>query len=126
MKILFDHCVTKPLRREFPQHEIKLSREMGWQGLKNGRLLDAAQAEGFEVFLTVDQNIRYQQNLKGRKIAVIVMIAAGGITVDDLKPLVPEIEKMLEVAQPGELYEVTSAKNLTLDVDGERKPGLKP
>lgn len=108
MKILFDHCVTKPLRRELSGHEVKLTGEMGWQRLKNGTLLDAAVAEGFEVFLTVDQNIRYQQNLAGRSIAVVVL-SAGGITIDDLKPLLPKIERTLLTVQPGKLYEVAAA-----------------
>ena len=90
MKVLLDHCVPKPLGREFPAHEIKTTREMGWEALKNGRLLEEAAAAGFAVLLTVDQNIRYQQNLTRRPIAVVVMIA-DGITVEDLRPLVAAI-----------------------------------
>jgi hypothetical protein len=78
---------------------------MHWEGLKNGKLLDEAQAEGFGVFLTVDQNIRYQQNLQGRAIAVVVMIA-NGITVEDLRPLLPAVEEILALVQPGQFYEV--------------------
>lgn len=106
MKILFDHSVPRPLRREMPQHEIKTTREMRWEGLKNGKLLEQAQASGFEVFLTVDQNLRYQQNLTGRSIAMIILIA-GGITVDDLRPLIPNVEKALAAALPGQFIEVT-------------------
>ncbi len=106
MRILFDHCVARPLRKELPHHEIKTTHEMGWAGLKNGKLLEKAEEAGFEVLLTVDQNIRYQQNLKGRSIAVVVMIA-GGITVDDLRPLIPAVEQTLLSVQPGQLYEVT-------------------
>ncbi|HXF04724.1 MAG TPA: DUF5615 family PIN-like protein [Blastocatellia bacterium] len=105
MKILFDHCVAKPLKKEFPHHEIKTVREMGWQALKNGELLDQAQEAGFEVLLTVDQNLRYQQNLQGRSIAVVVMVA-GGITLEDLRPLVPVVERTLVNVQPGQVYEV--------------------
>ncbi len=107
MKILFDHCVTKPLRKEFPHHEIKTTREMGWTALKNGRLLEEAAAAGFEVLLTVDQNIRYQQNLTGHPIAVVVLIA-DGITVEDLRPLIPAVEKTLARVERGQLYEVTA------------------
>jgi hypothetical protein len=78
---------------------------MGWEALKNGALLDVAQAAGFVVLLTVDQNLRYQQNLQGRAIAVVVLIA-GGITVEDLCPLVPAVEQTLLQIQPGQLYEV--------------------
>jgi hypothetical protein len=109
VKILFDQCVAKPLRREFSHHEIKTAREMGWQALKNGNLLDQAQAAGFEILLTVDQNLRYQQNLQGRSIAVVVMIA-GGITIEDLRPLVPAVEKTLLDVQPGQVYEVRAER----------------
>jgi hypothetical protein len=105
VKILFDHCVPRPLRRELPGHEIKTAREMRWEGLKNGKLLDEAQTAGFDVFLTVDQTIRYQQNLQGRAIAVVVMMAHG-ITVEDLRPLLPAVEETLALVQPGQFYEV--------------------
>lgn len=61
-----DHCVPCPLRRELPDHDITTTREMGWEALKNGKLLEAAQAAGLVVLLTVDQNLRYQQNRQGR------------------------------------------------------------
>jgi hypothetical protein len=84
---------------------------MRWEGLKNGKPLDEAQAEGFEVFPTVDQNIRYQQNLQGRSIAVVVMIA-NGITVEDLRPLLPAVEETLALVQSGQLYEVSTERIL--------------
>jgi hypothetical protein len=84
---------------------------MHWEGLKNGKLLDEAQAAGFDVFLTVDQNIRYQQNLQGRAIAVVVIIA-NGITVEDLQSLLPAVEETLTLVQPGQLYEVSTERIL--------------
>ena len=111
MKILFDHCVPIPLRRELPGHDIKTAREMRWEGLKNGKLLGEAQVAGFDVFLTVDQNIRYQQNLQGHAIAVVVMIT-NGITVEDLRLLLPAVEETLALVQPGQLYEVRTARIL--------------
>jgi predicted nuclease of predicted toxin-antitoxin system len=111
VKILFDHSVPRPLRRELPGHEIKTTREMHWEGLKNGKLLDEVQAAGFDVLLTVDQNMRYQQNLQGRAIAVVVMIA-NGITVEDLRPLLPAVEETLALVQPGQLYEVSTERTL--------------
>ena len=107
MNILLDHCIPRPFRRELTGHALTTAREMGWEALKNGKLLEAAQAAGFEVLLTVDQNLRYQQNLQGFTIAVVVLIA-GGITVEDLRPLVPAVEKTLLRLQPGQLYEVTA------------------
>ena len=111
MKMLFDHCVPRPLRRELPGHDIKTAREMRWEGVKNGKLLDEAQAAGFDVLLTVDQNLRYQQNLQGRAIAVVVLIA-NGITVEDLRPLLPAVEETLALVQPGQLYEVRTERPL--------------
>jgi hypothetical protein len=78
---------------------------MGWEDLSNGNLLTKAHENGFEIFLTVDQNIRYQQNLQQHPIAIVVLVA-NGITVDDLKPLVPKVEEVLLIAQPGTVYEV--------------------
>lgn len=106
MKILFDHCVAKPLKKEFPRHEVKTTREMRWEDLKNGALLSKAEEAGFNLLLTVDQNLQYQQNLSGRAIAVVVMIA-GGITVGDLRQLVPAVENVLLALQPGQVYQVT-------------------
>lgn len=106
MKILFDHCVAKSLRKYLPGHEVKTTREMRWEGLKNGALLAKAEEAGFDLLLTVDQNLRYQQNLSGRAIAVVVMIA-NGITVDDLRPLLPALENTLLTIQPGQVYEVS-------------------
>jgi len=111
VKILFDHCVPRRLRRELLGHETKTAREMRWEGLKNGKLLGEAQVAGFDVFLTVDQNIRYQQNLQGHAIAVVVMIT-NGITVEDLRLLLPAVEETLALVQPGQLYEVRTARIL--------------
>jgi hypothetical protein len=111
VKILFDHYVPRPLRRELPDHEIKTAHEMHWEGLKSGKLLDEALTARFDVFLTVDQNIRHQQNLQGRAIAVVVMIAYG-ITAEDLRLLLPAVEESLAIVQPGQLYEVRTERAL--------------
>jgi hypothetical protein len=112
MKILLDHCVPRPFRHTLSGHDIITARDMGWETLKNGVLLDAAQDAAFDVLLTVDQNLRYQQNLQDRELAVIVMIA-NGITMDDLRPLVPVVASTLLLVQPGRLYEVTSEHRQT-------------
>ena len=80
---------------------------MGWEALKNGELLEKAERSGFEVFITVDQNLRYQQNLKGRSIGICVLLA-GGITIESLRPLVPKLNELLPTVQPGEFYEIVS------------------
>jgi len=70
-RVLFDHCVPKPLRRHLPGLEIRTAYEQGWDALRNGDLLSAAETAGFEVFITADRNLRYQQNLRTHRIAVV-------------------------------------------------------
>lgn len=73
MKVLFDHNVPKKLRSLLPGHSVLTSRELGWDEFKNGDLLAAAEAKGFEVLVTGDKNMRYQQNLQGRKLALVIL-----------------------------------------------------
>ena len=68
MRILFDHSTPAPLRRYLPGHLVTEAIEKGWDRLSNGDLLTEAEAAGFDVFLTADKNIRYQQNLKAKKV----------------------------------------------------------
>ena len=72
MKILFDHGTPVPLRREFSEHEVSTAFEMGWASLSNGELLKAAEA-AFDAFVTTDKNLRYQQNLASRRLAILVL-----------------------------------------------------
>lgn len=73
MRILFDQGTPAPLRYQLQGHQVMLAYEQGWSTLQNGELLSAAEAAGFEVFVTTDKNLRYQQNLTNRKIALIVL-----------------------------------------------------
>lgn len=73
MKILFDQGTPVPLRRHLHPHRIDTVGELGWATLTNGKLLAAAGEAGHEVLVTTDQNLQYQQNLKTRKIAVVVL-----------------------------------------------------
>jgi hypothetical protein len=73
MRVLFDQPTPLPIRSYLDQHEVRTASQQGWATLKNGELLTAAEAAGFEVLLTTDKNLRYQQNLGGRKIAVVVL-----------------------------------------------------
>jgi hypothetical protein len=75
MRILLDECVPRPLRRNLPGHDVRTVQEMGWDGHENGDLLRELLAAGFDVFLTVDQNLRYQQNLRAAGVAVLVLVA---------------------------------------------------
>jgi hypothetical protein len=73
MLILFDHGTPRGIARFLPGHTVTRAKERGWDTLSNGDLLAEAERAGFEVFLTADKNIRYQQNLAGRRIAVVVL-----------------------------------------------------
>ena len=73
MRILFDHGTPSGIATALAVHEVTEAIERGWDRISNGELLTKAEAEGFELMLTTDKNIRYQQNLKGRKIAIVVL-----------------------------------------------------
>ena len=73
MRILFDNGTPRGVAAAFADHVVEEARSRGWDTLRNGELLDAAEAAEFEVLLTTDKNIRYQQNLTGRKIAIVAL-----------------------------------------------------
>jgi hypothetical protein len=71
MKILLDECVPQQVRHALSGHEVTTTQRMGWAGVGNGDLLEAAEQAGFEVFVVADKNLRYQQNLSSRRIAIL-------------------------------------------------------
>lgn len=73
MKVLFEHNVPHKLRGSLTRHDVTNADEMGWAELKNGDLLTAAENSGFDVLVTADKNLSYQQNLEGHKLAVVVL-----------------------------------------------------
>jgi predicted nuclease of predicted toxin-antitoxin system len=88
MKLLVDECVDERLRLLFPGHDCQTAHFANLAGLKNGRLLEAAEEAGFDVLITVDQNIPDQQNLSGRKIALVILCGPTN-RLRDLALLVP-------------------------------------
>jgi len=104
VKILLDHCLPKRLKFLFPSHKVKTAKEQGWVSYKNGKLLAAAGAE-FDVFLTVDRNIKHQQNLAALPISIIVLVAVNN-RFETLTPYVPLIETALLSIAPNTLIEV--------------------
>lgn len=105
MTVLFDEDAPRPLRRHLAGHTIRTVQEMGWAGLKNGRLLEAAEAAGFEILLTFDQNLRYQQNLTNRLIAIVV-VAAPNKRMETLIPQAQRILAAIDEARTGQIIEV--------------------
>lgn len=107
MRVLLDECVPRPLRRELPGHEVRTVPEMGWAAKKNGSLLALIRGAGFEVFVTTDQNLEYQQNLQRAGIPVVVLVAPSN-TLQSLVPLMPGVRAALERVQPGEVIHVSA------------------
>jgi hypothetical protein len=77
VRILFDQGTPVPLREALTQHEVATAYEQGWSQLTNGELLDAAERGGFEVFVTTDSRLRYQQNLTTRRIAIVCLLSTS-------------------------------------------------
>ena len=77
MRVLFDQGTPVPLREALTQHEVATAYERGWSKLKNGELLDAAEGDGFDVVVTTDTRLRYQQNLTTRRIAVVCLLSTS-------------------------------------------------
>ena len=103
MRILFDQGTPAPLRRHLDGHVVDTAAERGWSDLDNGDLIDSAEQAGYEVLITTDQNLRYQQNLAGRRLAVVVLLSTAWPKV---QLRVEEIRTALDQIGPGELREV--------------------
>jgi predicted nuclease of predicted toxin-antitoxin system len=104
MKILLDECVDWRLSRALLGHEVKTARQMAWTSIKNGELLALASAY-FDVFITVDRNLSFQQNVRGLQIAVIVLHARTN-RLADLLPLVPNLLNAIASAKPGAIIAI--------------------
>jgi len=106
MRLLFDECVSRLFKAGFAAHGHQCSTvpEVGLAGKKNGELLTLAEGK-FDVFVTIDKNIRYQQNLSGRKIAILI-IRARSSEIDDLLPELPACIVALHSIQPGQVVQI--------------------
>jgi hypothetical protein len=103
MKILFDNGTPKPIARNLTGHEITYARQIGWHELENGELIAKAEEAGYEVLLSTDKNIQYQQNLTGRKIALVVL---GNQQWPLVKLHLEKITAAVEACTPGSYVEV--------------------
>ena len=104
MKLLLDECLDWRLRRDLPGHEVKTVQEMGWAGIKNGRLLALAQVD-FQVFITGDRNLSFQQNLPNFSIAVVVL-KAESIRLIHTRPLMPKVLAALLSLKSGQIVTI--------------------
>ena len=103
MRVLFDQGTPVPLRHSLTHHEVTTAYELGWSTSKNGELLDAAERAGFAVLVTTDLNLRYQQNLGSRRIAVVALSTPSWPRV---QKAIEEVVKKIDAAHPGSYSEV--------------------
>lgn len=104
MKVVIDECLPRRLAKSLTGHKVYTVQQIRLNGLLNGVLLKAIN-DDFDVFVTIDQNLVFQQNLKSVKIAVIVLCARTN-RFDDIQPLVPAILKALQKIKPGQIVQI--------------------
>jgi hypothetical protein len=124
MRILLDECVPRRLRREFAGHDVRKVPEMGWSCKKNGELLQLMVAQGFEVLLTVDQNLRHQQKLQAAGVAVVILVAPSN-RLADLVPLAPSVQAALSSIKAGDVVEVATLLVSTQGLAGSFRRPMK-
>lgn len=105
MRLLLDECIPRKLKNYLAIHKCTTVPEAGFAGKKNGELLTLAERAGFELFITVDQGLRYQQNLSSAKLGIVVVKSRSN-RLPDLVLQVPKILQVLEEIQAGELIRV--------------------
>ena len=105
MRLLLDESLPRGLKRHLSAHEVATVPEQGWAGKSNGELLRLAEEE-FDAFLTADQNVEFQQNLRAYKLAVIVL-AAQTTRLKDIEPLIQQVLSALEATPLGEVVRVS-------------------
>lgn len=103
MKILFDQGTPVPLRQHLVGHAVDTAFERGWSDLHNGELLDRAEVAGYQLLITTDQNLPYQQNLADRRLAVLVLLSTSW---PRLQLRITDIRAAIDGLAPGEVQEV--------------------
>jgi hypothetical protein len=112
MRVLFDQATPVPIRPYLEGYEVRTAAQQGWSTLKNGELLAAAESAGFDLLLTTDKNMRYQQNLAGRKIAVVVLSQQQW---PKIRAHVQQIAKAVNADRPGSYIEIAIPVDLSCD-----------
>ena len=100
---LFDQGTPAPLREALTQHEVSITYERGWSELSNGELLDAAGREGFALMVTTDSNLRYQQNLGDRRLAIVALSSTSWLRI---QRAIAAVVGAINAASPGSYVEV--------------------
>lgn len=107
MRVLLDEQLPRQLARELTGHEVRTVQQQGWAGLKNGELLRRATEASYEVFITADRNVEFQQNLTRSRLFVLILVASSN-ALEDLLPLVPSILAQIPGARAGQVVRVTA------------------
>ena len=105
MRILIDECLNWRLGRALTGHYAVSAQKMGWSGFKNGKLLAMAVEAGFDVFITGDRNLTFQQNVTEFSLAIVVL-EAEGIQLHHTLPLIPKLLTLLPALKPGQVTRV--------------------
>lgn len=105
MRVLLDEQLPRHLARDLVGHQVRTVQQEGWAGVKNGDLLQRAADRGFDVFLTADQNLEFQQNLALARLGIVVLVAPSN-ALEDLRPLVPAALAAIMRVRPGEVIRV--------------------
>ena len=105
MKILLDECIPRKLKYALPEHECQTVPEAGMANQKNGILLSLAENAGFDLFLTVDKGLQYEQNLAGRRIAILIVRARSN-RLKDLLPHMQACRVIMKSIKPGQLARI--------------------
>ena len=103
MKILLDHCVPAPLAKMLLGHQTQTAYDLGWASLRNGELIAASEQARFDLLITSDKNWRYQQNLAGRTLAILVLPTNNWVV---LQGLTPAITNAVSAVKPGDFLEL--------------------
>ena len=98
MKILFDQGTPGPLRRYLAGHSVDTAYERGWSDLRNGDLLTEAEINGYDLLITTDQNIRYQHNLAGKRLGILVLLSTSWPRI---QPRIGDVQNVVDGMQPG-------------------------
>lgn len=106
MRILFDQGTPIPLREHLSGHVVETAFTLGWSTLENGPLLAAAE-ESFDLLITTDQKLRYQQNLAGKKLTILVLMTTSWPRI---QKCIPQILEAIDRSSPGEFSEITPPK----------------
>jgi hypothetical protein len=103
VKVLFDNNTPAPLAKFLSGHEVIRAAQLGWERLRNGELLTVAEGAEFDVLVTCDQNLPYQQNLANRKIAIVILSTSQW---PDIRPAVPKIGSAIDFVQRGQVVRI--------------------